>query len=177
MKIQIFLQWVRFVSEVACFPCRGHVLALLAGTTGQTRERCKQQSPTDCEQQDWSGQGRGETYQGEAALGEHLLIRNPGPVERCSLKPFGVSPSLLSGRQGWCLSGCLSGSGGARQPVMATVGKDPVPEQANDARGQQDAHSSISLLSCRQTRVMAASLPCNRASSNLTQQGPSIISQ
>lgn len=60
---------------------------------------------------------------------------------------------------------------------MATVGKAPVPEQANYARGQEDAHGSTNLPSCWQTGVVAASLPCNRASSNLTKQGPSTASQ
>lgn len=141
-------------------------MALLAGTRGQTRKGAGSKAPLTVSSR--TGVGRDMT-----ALVSTCLSENPGPGERCRLKPFGVSPVTTARPPRW-VSGRVSFWDRRIQTVHhGKAGKAPVPEQANDARGREDADGSTSLLSCWQTRVMAASTP----KSNLTKQGPSTVSQ
>lgn len=106
------------------------------------------------------------------------LSENPGPAERCSLKPCGVSPSPLPGHQGWCLGECPSSSGGATQSVLATVSKAEAPEPAlaglsRRTAGLLTAGSAASPAAERSLR------PCGAMGPAVTprQQGPGVVSQ
>lgn len=121
--------------------------------------------------------GVGRDVSGRGSFGWAPAYQKQRPWWKMQPEAFWGVPITVPGHQGGCLGGCHSAAGGSRQSIMATVGKASVSEQENYTRGQEDAHGSTSLLSCWWTRVMGASLPCNRASSNLTKQGPSTVSQ
>lgn len=122
-----FLRWPAFPAEGTCWPSWW-------GQQARPGKGASSKAPTGCEQQDWSGQGGVRERQLWVST---CLSENWGSGEKCSLKPFGVSPSLLPGPQGGCLGGCHSGAGGSRQSIIATVGKASASEQGNYARGQR----------------------------------------
>lgn len=137
-------------------------MAFPAGTRNWIRRGCEHQSPIDHEQQGWCRQRCGRHGRKQQLFVSTCLSVNPGAGERHSLKPFGLSPLLLPGHKGWCLGGHPSRAGGARQPLLATMGKTWPPECLCGRLCQRTVGmliGGISLLSCWQRRAATASLP------------------
>lgn len=80
----LFQRWSAFPAAGMCWPS-------WQGQRARPEKGASSKTPAGCEQQDWSGQGRVRERQLWVST---CLSENRGPGERCSLKPFGVSPSL-----------------------------------------------------------------------------------